>query len=134
MNNKKVKVGFCLFVEDIDSMVNYYQNILKFKVEKSGDFAEVISDSGYLSFFMYSKKSFFEESQRKDNVHLITNHTHEIGVWLPTFKDVDEEYDRLYSLGVKMPYGKPITHQFGIRNFYVEDIEGNLLEIGSYNE
>ena len=29
---------------------------------------------------------------------------------------------------------EPITHPLGIRNFYVADPEGNLLEIGSTRE
>ena len=48
-------------------------------------------------------------------------------------------YDRLIGLslihisklGVQFPTGEPITYPFGIRNFYVADPEGNLLEIGS---
>lgn len=62
------------------------------------------------------------------------NQTFEIALWLPCFADVDEEYERLSKLGVRFPTGEPITFPFGIRNFYVADPEGNLLEIGSSNE
>ena len=34
---------------------------------------------------------------------------------------------------VNFPTGGPVTFPFGIRNFYVADPEGNLLEIGSDN-
>jgi len=47
---------------------------------------------------------------------------------------VDAEYERLSKLGVRFPTGEPITFPFGIRNFYVADPEGNLLEIGSASE
>mgnify|MGYP000858966582 CR=1 FL=1 len=41
---------------------------------------------------------------------------------------------RLSKLGVQFPTGEPTTFSFGIRNFYVADPEGNLLEIGSTSE
>ena len=47
---------------------------------------------------------------------------------------MDAEYERLSKLGLRFPTGEPITYPFGIRNFYVADPEGNLLEIGSTNE
>jgi lactoylglutathione lyase len=62
------------------------------------------------------------------------NQTFEIALWLPCFADVDAEYERLSKLGVRFPTGEPMTFSFGIRNFYVAEPEGNLLEIGSKNE
>ncbi len=62
------------------------------------------------------------------------NQTREIALWLPAFDDVDKEYERLSALGVSFPCGAPTTFDFGIRNFYVTDPEGNLLKIGSMNE
>ena len=59
------------------------------------------------------------------------NQTFEIGIWLPTFADVDAEYESLKKKGVAVPADGPITFPFGIRNFYIADPEGNLLEIGS---
>jgi len=55
----------------------------------------------------------------------------EIAIWLPKFSDVDREYERITALGIKSFTGKPVTFPFGIRNFYIADPEGNLLEIGS---
>ena len=62
------------------------------------------------------------------------NQTFEIARWLPCYADVDAEYARLSKLGVQFPTGEPTTFSFGIRNFYVADPEGNLLEIGSRSE
>ena len=61
------------------------------------------------------------------------NQTFEIALWLPSFADVDSEYERLSKLGVQLPTGEPVTYPFDIRNFYVADPKGNLLEIGSAN-
>lgn len=59
---------------------------------------------------------------------------HWVSMWLPCFEDVDAEYERLSKLDVPFPTSEPMTFSFGIRNFYVADPEGNLLEIGSTNE
>lgn len=55
----------------------------------------------------------------------------EIGLWLSPFADVDAEYEKLKAKGVAVSADSPITFPFGIRNFYIADPEGNLLEIGS---
>lgn len=55
----------------------------------------------------------------------------EIGLWLPAFADVDAEYKKLKAKSVAVSADAPITLPFGIRNFYIADPEGNLLEIGS---
>lgn len=83
---------------------------------------------------MYSRKEFVKAI---DEVYLSPqgiNQTYEIAMWLSTYADVDAEYERLTKLDVKFPTGEPITYPFGIRNFYVADPEGNLLEIGSTKE
>ena len=54
-----------------------------------------------------------------------------VGVCLSSFSEVDREYERLAALGVKSFTGVPVTQPFGIRNFYIVDPEGNLLEFGS---
>jgi len=83
---------------------------------------------------MYSRKAFAEaigESYVPPNG---INQTFEVALWLPSYADVDAEYERLRKLDVRFPTGEPMTFSFGIRNFYVADPEGNLLEIGSANE
>lgn len=62
------------------------------------------------------------------------NQTFEFALWLPSYTDVDSEYERLSNLGVTFPTGEPITYPFGIRDFCGADPEGNLLEVGSTKE
>ena len=62
------------------------------------------------------------------------NQSFELALWLPSYADVDAEYERLLKLGLNILSGEPITYDFGIRNFYVADPEGNLIEIGSMNK
>ncbi|MBN2222652.1 MAG: VOC family protein [Vallitaleaceae bacterium] len=136
MNGEKVKVGVCIYAADMVRMVEFYRDKLGFKTKwKSEDnFAEFQTASGELSFFMYSRQAFAEAIGENYIPPKGINQTFEIAFWLPTFTDVDVEYNRLSGLGVPFPTGEPMTFSFGIRNFYVADPEGNLIEIGSAKE
>jgi len=135
MNSKDVKIGACIYAADMDTMVKFYRDTLGFKAQwDGGDFAEFETASGYLSFFMYSRKAFAEAINETYLPPKGINQTFEIALWLPCYADVDAEYKRLEKLGVQFPCGEPQTFSFGIRNFYVSDPEGNLLEIGSTKE
>lgn len=135
MNGCGVRVGACLYVGDIDKMVRFYRDILGFTTDwKGGDFAEFETASGRTTLFMYSRMEFVKAIGQEYIPPKGINQTFEIALWLPSFSDVDAEYERLSKLDVQFPCGSPITFDFGIRNFYVVDPEGNLLEIGSMND
>lgn len=132
MNGMNANVGVGLLVQDIGKMVSFYRNIMGFETDWDGGlFAEFKTNSGPLSLFMYDRKAFAEAVGESYYPSKGINLTMEIGIWLPKFSDVDREYERLMTLGVKSFTGEPLTYPFGIRNFYVADPEGNLLEIGS---
>ena len=134
MNGRNVRTGVCIFAENMAGMVGFYRDILGFDTDwDGGDFAEFFTASGKLSLFMYSRGEFVKAINEDCKLSDGINQTFEIGMWLPTYGDVDEEYERLSKLDVKFPAGGLITYPFGIRNFYVSDPEGNLLEIGSDN-
>lgn len=135
MNGSKVRIGACLLVGDIDNMVQFYRDTLGFHTQWSGgEFAEFETASGELSLFMYSREAFVQAIKEDYVPTRGINQTFELALWLPCYADVDAEYERLSKLGVQFPTGEPMTFSFGIRNFYVADPEGNLLEIGSTSE
>lgn len=134
MNEKNTKVGVCLLTGDIQNMVRFYRDTMGFHTQWDGEnFAEFETASGALSLFMYDRKSFVQAIGEEYLPPKGINQTFEIALWLPSFSDVDKEYQRLSKLDVQFPAGEPITYPFGIRNFYVADPEGNLLEVGSTN-
>ena len=135
MNGKNVRVGACLLVGNIDKMVEFYRDVLGFKTEwDGGNFAEFETANGKTTLFMYSREEFVKAINEEYVPPKGINQTFEIALWLPCYSDVDSEYERLSKLNVQFPCGAPMTFDFGIRDFYVADPEGNLLEIGSMKE
>ncbi len=132
MNGRAVDIGVCLYVQDIKKMVSFYRDIMLFESDWDGGlFADFKTNNGPLSLFMYDRKAFAQAVGESYYPPKGINLTMEIAIWLPKFSDVDREYERLTSLGIRSFTGEPVTFPFGIRNFYVADPEGNLLEIGS---
>lgn len=135
MNGRDVRIGACLYAADMGRMVPFYRDTLGFETQwDGGDFAEFETASGTLSLFLFSRKAFTEAIGETYVPPEGINQTCEVALWLPCYADVDKEYERLSQLDVRFPTGEPQTFTFGIRNFYVADPEGNLLEIGSMHE
>lgn len=132
MNSKTVRVGAALLAGDVGRMVRFYRDILGLETQwDGGNFAEFRTASGPLAFFLYSRAEFVKAFGEAYVPPKGINQTFELALWLPSFADVDREYERLSGLDVTLPSGAPVTYSFGIRNFYVADPEGNLVEIGS---
>lgn len=81
----------------------------------------------------FPRESIEEMTQRKFTYPSGINGTMELSFDVPTFADVDNEYERAIEMGAK-PIMKPTTEPWGQRTCYVADPEGNLIEISSFNE
>lgn len=119
-----------LFAEDIGRMVAFYRDVLGFETDwDGGPYAEFKVRDGGL--FMFDRKMFAEAMKQPYQPPRGYNLTMEIGLSVPTFADVDKEYERLQTLGVASLTGEPVTQPWGQRNFFIADPEGNYVEIAS---
>lgn len=61
------------------------------------------------------------------------NGHYEIAMSVKNYAEVDKVFDRVVKMGAK-PVLFPETEEWGQRTCYIADPEGNLIEIGSFNE
>jgi catechol 2,3-dioxygenase-like lactoylglutathione lyase family enzyme len=118
-----------LFVENVEKMVLFYRDILGFETNwDGGPFVSFKVKDGGL--FMFERKLFAEAMNQPYYPPQGPNLTMEIGIGVPTKEDVDNEYIRLMALGVHSVQ-EPKTQPWGQRNFWINDPEGNYIEVGT---
>lgn len=121
-----------LFVENIETMVRFYRDILGFETDwDGGPYASFKVKDGGL--FMFDRRQFAESMKQPYLPPKGFNLTMEIGIGVPTKTDVDTEYARLMALGVPSAQ-EPMTQAWGQRNFWITDPEGNYIEVGSFQD
>lgn len=122
--------AIALFVDNMEQMVRFYREVMRMNLDwDGGPFAGVQTDSGL--FFNLCKRTQFADPLSEPLTYPKgLNGTMEITFDVPTFADVDEEYERLLKAGAKAVY-KPTTEPYGLRVCYISDPEGNLIEICS---
>src|SRR5690554_5990122 len=91
--------GFGIFVKDMKKMVEFYRNTLGFEINwKEGEKNVYLEKDGTL-FLLYGRNDFEKMTKRKyDYVKGLNGH-YEIALGVPTYADVDKEYNRAISLG-----------------------------------
>ena len=96
VDGSHVRIGSCILAGDMDIMVRFYRDTLGFQTQwDGGDFAEFETAGGELSFWLYSRKEFVKAIGENYIPPKGINQTFEIALWLPSFADVDAEYERL---------------------------------------
>ena len=122
-----------LFVEDLDVMVKFYRDVMNMKQNIDMDgFAGFETEDGF--YFNLCTRSERENlSSTPISYPKGLNGTMELSFGVAKYEDVDMEYERLTKAGAK-PISKPDTKPYGLREAYVADPEGNLIEIVSSNE
>lgn len=124
--------GFGLFVNDMKKMVDFYRDVLGFEIDwKEGKSNVYLEKDGTL-FLMYGRNDFEKMSRRKYEYIKGLNGHNEIAMSVPSFADVDREYERIIAEG-GVPVLPPEDEPWGQRTCYIADPEGNLIEIGSFN-
>ena len=122
-----------LFVSDLKVMVSFYRDVLGFEIDWDGEgpYAEFKHDG--IRFAMYERAKLPELLGQTPNYPCGLNGTFELALDLPRFTDVDPEFWRVVENGAT-PLYEPRDEPWGMRSSMVADPEGNLIEIGSWNE
>lgn len=122
-----------LITRDNRAIVDFYTKVFGFTTDWDGvqPNVELMLDSMRIILFprpdfeqMLSSKFVYPEGH---------NGTMELSFDVPTFSDVNKEYERALSMGAK-PVLPPTTEPWGQRTCYIADPDGNLIEISSFNQ
>ena len=126
-----------LFTTDNAKIVAFYRNIFGFQTEWNGTDPKVepnVEMTLGTSRIILFPRNAFEQMTSNDYAYPDgTNGTLELSFDVPSFADVDKEYDRAVSMGAQSVFA-PTTEPWGQRTCYVADPEGNLIEISSFVE
>jgi catechol 2,3-dioxygenase-like lactoylglutathione lyase family enzyme len=119
--------GVGLFVGDIKKMVSFYCEVLNFEADWDGGmFANLRKDKDKV--FFYDREDFAKIIGETNYPPKGINLTMEMYLCFTT-PEVDKEYDRLKNLNVRI-LCELATQPYGMRNFFIADPEGNIIEIG----
>lgn len=125
--------GFGLFVEDMPTMVRFYRDVLGFEITEGEDAENVYLIKDGTLFMLYERKNFEQMTSRKYDYIKGLNGHFEIALSVDTFDDVDTAFTDAVAKGAR-PVLEPTTEPWGQRTCYIADPEGNLIEIGSFNQ
>lgn len=124
--------GFGLFVNDMAKMILFYRDVLGFEIKDEEDTNNVYLIKDGTLFMLYERKNFEKLTNHKYEYIKGLNGHFEIALYVDTFEEVDEVYQRVISLGATSVL-EPTDTPWGQRTCYIADPEGNLIEIGSFN-
>ncbi len=122
-----------LFTTDNARIVAFYRDIFGFETSWNGTDPNVEMTLGSSRIILFPRDAFEQMTSQPYAYPQGNNGTMEISFDVPTFADVDKEYERAVSRGAK-PIFAPTTEPWGQRTCYVADPEGNLIEISSFFE
>ncbi len=125
--------GFGLFVEDMETMVRFYRDVLGFEIKEDEDTTNVYLIKDGTLFLLYRRTDFEKMTCRKYQYVKGLNGHFEIALYVDTFEEVDREYQRVIEMGAQSVL-PPEDEPWGQRTCYIADPEGNLIEIGSFNK
>ena len=121
-----------IFVNDLQKMVTFYQDVLGFETDWSGisPYAEFKHKGIRLS--MYERAKLPGLLGQPPTYPSGLNGTFELAIDLPTSADVDREFERVVKAGGRPIYA-PRNEPWGMYSSMITDPEGNIIEIGSWN-
>lgn len=120
-----------LFTTDNAKVVAFYRDVFGFTTDWDGIQPNVEMNLDGMRIILFPRFDFEQMISHRLSYPKGLNGTMELSFDVPTFADVDREYERAIGLGAK-PVLAPVTEPWGQRTCYVADPEGNLIEISSF--
>lgn len=125
--------GIGLFVDDMETMIRFYRDVLGFEIKEAEDAVNVYLIKDGTLFMLYGRNNFEKMTSRKYEYLKGVNGHFEIALYVDTFEEVDIKFAKAVSKGAT-PVLEPTDEPWGQRTCYIADPEGNLIEIGSFNK
>ena len=125
--------GFGIFVKDMANMVRFYRDVLGFEIKEDENTSNVYLEKDGVLFLLYRRTDFEKMTKREFGYANNVNGHYEIALSVENYNEVDLTFRHVVSKGAT-PIMKPTTEPWGQRTCYIADPEGNLIEIGSFNE
>ena len=122
-----------LFTNDNKATVEFYTKTFGFTTSWDGIQPNVEMFLGDNRIILFPRDAFEQMVSKKFLYPEGFNGTMELSLDVPTFADVDKEYQNALNYGAKSVL-PPTTEPWGQRTCYVADPDGNLIEIGSFVE
>lgn len=124
--------GLGILVNDMGTMIRFYRDVLGFEIREAETLENVYLVKDGTLFLLYGRKDFEKMTDRKFSYADGINGHFEIALYVDTFEEVDDEYEKAVNKGA-VGIMAPVTEPWGQRTCYIADPEGNLIEIGSWN-
>lgn len=125
--------GFGIFVKDMATMVRFYRDVLNFEIREDENASNVYLVKDGTLFLLYRRNDFEKMTDRTYGYTNGINGHYEIAISVDNYDAVDLTFKEVVSKGA-IPVLEPTTEPWGQRTCYISDPEGNLIEIGSFND
>lgn len=122
-----------LFTRDNGPIVDFYTKAFGFTTDWDGIQPNVEMTLDGMRILLFPRTDFEEMVSNEFSYPEGLNGTMEISLDVPSFADVDNEFENAVSLGAR-PVLAPTTEPWGQRTCYVADPDGNLIEISSFEK
>ena len=122
-----------LFTRDNKATVDFYTTVFGFITDWDGIQPNVEMTLADMRIILFPREAFEQMISQKFHYPDGFNGTVELAFDVPTFADVDKEYQNALDNGAVSVF-PPTTEPWGQRTCYVADPDGNLIEIGSFVE
>ena len=122
-----------LFTADNKATVDFYTKTFGFTTSWDGVQPNVEMFLDNIRIILFPRSAFEQMVSKKFQYPAGFNGTMELAFDVPTFAEVDKEYQNALDHGAKSVL-PPTTEPWGQRTCYVADPDGNLIEIGSFVE